>query len=87
MTRNEIEEFIAADINPALEMHGGYLSVEGYNEDDKVLHVTMGGGCQGCAASSITLKLQIEATLKEQFPELTQVIDTTDHTSGINPYY
>ena len=47
----------------------------------------MGGGCQGCASARITLKLQIEGFLKEEFPDLTQIEDVTDHASGANPYY
>jgi Fe/S biogenesis protein NfuA len=86
-SREQIEEFIAEEINPGLEMHGGFLAVEAYDEESGVLNVTMGGGCQGCASSTITLKLMITHALKDKFPGIESVEDATDHTMGQNPYY
>ena len=86
-TKEQIEEYITEDINPGLEMHGGYLTVQGYDEKSGVLHVAMGGGCQGCASSTITLKLMITHALQEKFPGIESVEDATDHMMGQNPYY
>jgi Fe/S biogenesis protein NfuA len=86
-TREQIEEYVTEDINPALEMHGGYLTIHDYNADTGVLYVMMGGGCQGCASASITLKLMITHALQEQFPGIESVEDATDHSTGPNPYY
>ena len=47
----------------------------------------MGGGCQGCAVSAITLREGIEAAIKSAVPEITEVVDTTDHEAGENPYF
>ena len=47
----------------------------------------MGGGCQGCGAADITLKSGIERLIKEEIPEIEEVLDTTDHGAGSNPYY
>jgi Fe/S biogenesis protein NfuA len=47
----------------------------------------MGGGCQGCGAADVTLKSGIERLIKEELPEIEEVLDTTDHASGSNPYY
>jgi Fe/S biogenesis protein NfuA len=47
----------------------------------------MGGGCQGCAVSAMTLRDGIARSIQESIPEVTEVIDTTDHESGENPYY
>jgi Fe/S biogenesis protein NfuA len=35
----------------------------------------------------VTLKHGIERMLKENFPEIEGVYDTTDHASGDNPYF
>jgi Fe/S biogenesis protein NfuA len=35
----------------------------------------------------VTLKHGIVAMIKEEFPEIDKVVDTTDHASGDNPYY
>ena len=47
----------------------------------------MGGGCQGCGAADVTLKSGIERLIKEEIPEITEVLDATDHSAGTNPYY
>jgi Fe/S biogenesis protein NfuA len=35
----------------------------------------------------VTLKQGIEVMIKESVPEIRQIIDTTDHASGNNPFY
>ena len=87
MTQDDIQKFVDEDINPALESHGGFLLIHDFDEEKKLLKVEMGGGCQGCASAKATLKLQIEGFLKEEFPELTEIEDVTDHIAGTNPYY
>jgi Fe/S biogenesis protein NfuA len=57
------------------------------DEKNKVAYVKMSGGCQGCAMSRMTLSQGIEATLRDEIPELEGVIDVTDHASGVNPFY
>jgi len=47
----------------------------------------MGGGCQGCAVSAMTLREGIERSIKENIPEVTEVVDATDHDAGEDPYY
>jgi len=49
--------------------------------------VQMGGGCQGCAMSRMTLRQGVERMLREALPELSAVHDVTDHDSGENPYF
>jgi Fe/S biogenesis protein NfuA len=81
----KVEQLLREQINPALAAHGGFAELKGV-EDDKV-YVTMGGGCQGCAVSAMTLRDGIARSITEAIPEVTEVIDTTDHASGENPYY
>ena len=81
----QVEQLLREQINPALAAHGGFAELRGV-EDDKV-YVTMGGGCQGCAVSAMTLRDGIARSIKEAIPEITDVIDVTDHASGENPYY
>lgn len=85
-----MEERIAwvleARINPMVASHGGIVSlVEVTGNNDVVLQ--FGGGCQGCGMIDVTLKQGVETTLRQEVPELGQVIDATDHESGVNPYY
>ena len=51
------------------------------------VYVRLGGGCQGCGMVDVTLKQGIEALLRQEIPEIVEVVDTTDHASGTNPYY
>ena len=81
----KVDQLLREQINPALAAHGGFAELQGV-EDDKV-YVTMGGGCQGCAVSAMTLRDGIARSIKEAIPEVSEVIDTTDHASGENPYY
>ena len=87
MNRDTLQKFIDEDINPGLEMHGGYLKINKFDEENSHLYLEMGGGCQGCASSAITLQLMIRELLMEQFPLLKEIEDVTDHNSGENPYY
>jgi len=35
----------------------------------------------------VTLKQGIEVVLKERVPQIREIVDTTDHAGGNNPYY
>jgi Fe/S biogenesis protein NfuA len=81
----QVEQLLKEQINPALAAHGGFAALKGV-DGDKV-YVTMGGGCQGCAVSAMTLRDGIARSITEAIPEVTEVIDTTDHAAGENPFY
>ena len=72
-------------INPSLAQHGGYAELRAWEEPKA--YILMGGGGQGCTVSAMTLRSGIERTLKDQIPEILEVVDVTDHASGTNPYY
>jgi Fe/S biogenesis protein NfuA len=77
---------LEARINPMVASHGGLVSlVEITAENDVVLK--FGGGCQGCGMIDVTLKNGVETTMKQELPEVRNVVDATDHTKGDNPYY
>ena len=82
----KVQQLLDVSINPALASHGGYASLVSVQDDDTVV-VTMGGGCQGCAMSQATLSDGIKLAIIEAIPEVTEVVDVTDHTAGENPYY
>ena len=80
-----VTQLLDGHINPALASHGGFaqlVKVEGSSA-----HILMGGGCQGCAVSAMTLRDGIQAAILERVPEITEVVDTTDHDAGENPFY
>jgi Fe/S biogenesis protein NfuA len=83
--RTKVQDLIDTMINPAVAGHGGFVELVDI-QDDRV-YLMMGGGCQGCGAADITLKAGIERLIKEEIPEVAEVLDATDHSQGTNPYY
>ena len=80
-----VQQLFDAEINPSIAMHGG--AVELVDVDEGTLHLRMTGGCQGCAASQATLRMGIERMVREAIPEITEIVDVTDHSAGTNPYF
>ena len=81
----KVQELIDSTINPAVAGHGGFVQL--MEVKDNKVYIQMGGGCQGCGATDVTLKAGIERLIKEELPEIEEVLDSTDHASGTNPYY
>ena len=79
-----IEVLFDEQVRPALAAHGG--NVEIVDLDNNVLFLRLQGGCQGCSSSAATLKQGIQTLVKQNFPEIVDVVDVTDHESGENPY-
>lgn len=81
-----ITQLLDQQINPSLAAHGGFASLVEVIDDSKAV-ILMGGGCQGCAVSAMTLREGIEKAILNFIPEIVEVIDHTDHSAGENPYY
>ena len=82
---NKVQELLDSMINPAVAGHGGFVQL--IDVKDNKVYLQLGGGCQGCGAADITLKSGIERMIFEEVPEITEVLDVTDHGAGTNPYY
>ena len=85
--QKKLLEFGKDNINPSLASHGGWIEVKTINEDTGVIEVTMGGGCHGCAASAFTVQNGIKTALMQEFSEITEVVDITEHATGENPFF
>jgi Fe/S biogenesis protein NfuA len=72
-------------VNPSIAVHGGRADLVAV--EDLAVYLRLSGGCQGCGMAKATLSEGIEVMLREAIPELTKVVDVTDHDSGANPYY
>jgi Fe-S cluster biogenesis protein NfuA len=68
----QIRTILERDVRPYVEQDGGEISFAGYR--DGVVEVVLQGACAGCPSSSITLKMGIEARLKEEIPEVKTVV-------------
>ena len=80
-----VQQVIDAQINPSIASHGGFVTLLDVKEN--VAYISFGGGCQGCGMVDVTLKQGVSVMIKEAVPDLADVLDTTDHAAGTNPYY
>ncbi len=81
-----IRHVLESEINPQLASHGGRVALEQFTAEGTAV-LRFGGGCHGCGMVDVTLKQGIEKTLKARVPEVSAVVDATDHDSGNAPYY
>ena len=85
MLFRSVQELLDQRINPSVASHGGHIAL--IDVQDKTVFLRLEGGCQGCGQADVTLKQGIEAEILRTIPEVTQVLDTTDHAEGKNPYF
>lgn len=83
--RTVVQELLDRELNRSIALHGGKISI--VDLCDGKLSITMTGGCQGCAASQVTLRQGLEVMVREVAPEITEIVDTTDHSLGKKPFY
>jgi len=76
---------IVTEINPNLASHGGFVELVEITKKNEVV-LNFGGGCQGCSSVNLTLKDGVEKQLKEHYPEIVAVLDSTDHSNKENAY-
>lgn len=80
-----VERLLDTQVNPSIASHGGHISAEKVENGN--VHLRMSGGCQGCAASAVTLRQGVETMLRSAQPAIREIIDVTDHASGETPFY
>lgn len=81
----KLQALLDDEINPALASHGGFAAMD--RVEGSVAYLSMGGGCQGCGLAQMTLTEGIKASIEAAIPELSRVVDVTDHAAGDNPFY
>jgi Fe-S cluster biogenesis protein NfuA len=69
---HRIQQILDQEIRPAVAMDGGDIVFAGYH--DGILELYLQGACQGCPSSTMTLKMGIEQRLREEIPELKEVV-------------
>ncbi len=85
-TSARVEAIVAAEVNPMLAAHGGFVTYAGH-DGEGTAYFTMGGGCHGCSMSRQTMLEGVQTMVAAQVPAITRVRDLTDHSTGENPYY
>jgi len=72
MLKDRVKE-VLDKIRPTLQADGGDVELIDVTADGTV-KVRLKGACAGCPMSQMTLKQGIESTLKQEIPEVKQVI-------------
>lgn len=70
--RERVEE-VLAKVRPMLHADGGDVELVDVS-DDGVVKVKLTGACGSCPMATITLKQGIEVALKEEIPEVKEVV-------------
>ena len=71
VTRQQVDE-VLQQVRVNLQMHGGDVELVDVSEEG-VVSVRLQGACRGCPVAQQTLKMGIEAALKEELPEVQSV--------------
>jgi len=83
--RQRVQEILDTEVNPSIASHGGFIRLVDVQGTRVVLQ--MGGGCQGCGMAHVTLREGVEHMLRARIPEITEIVDHTDHAAGTDPFY
>ena len=77
LTLEAVQEILDEDVRPALQMDGGDISL--VKIEDNNIYVKLVGACSTCPSSVMTMRMGVENLLREEFPSMKELIDTTVH--------
>jgi Fe-S cluster biogenesis protein NfuA len=73
MINREDVERVLGKVRPAIQADGGDVELVNIREDN-VIEVRLKGACGTCPMATLTLKAGIERVLKDEIPEVKEVI-------------
>jgi Fe-S cluster biogenesis protein NfuA len=73
------------EINPVIAAHRGHAALD--SVDHGWVRIRLEGGCQGCSLAEVTLRQGIEPLLRARLPDMTGLVDVTDHEAGTQPFF
>lgn len=73
MTNEEKIKNMIDEIRPYLMNDGGNIEFVKY--ENNIVYIHLSGACADCQAIDLTLKDAIESTIKEEIPEVLEVIN------------
>jgi Fe-S cluster biogenesis protein NfuA len=76
-TRENVDK-ILEEVRPYLISDGGNVSVERVDETTRNVYLKLQGACGSCPSSTTTMQMGIERVLRENFPNLGQVIQVEE---------
>jgi Fe-S cluster biogenesis protein NfuA len=73
LDRAAVEQVIEQQIRPALRADGGDIELVAIHGAD--VHVRLQGACRGCPGASMTLRMGVEALLRDEIPGFGRIVD------------
>ena len=73
MTKEQVDKALDL-IRPALQNDGGDVQVVDVDEATGVVKVKLTGACGSCPMSQMTLRMGVERVLREEIPDLKEVV-------------
>ncbi|MDY7005395.1 MAG: NifU family protein [Cyanobacteriota bacterium] len=71
LTKDNVEN-VLDELRPYLAADGG--NVELVEIDGPIVNLRLQGACSSCPSSTMTLKMGIERKLKDEIPEISEVV-------------
>jgi Fe-S cluster biogenesis protein NfuA len=71
--REQVEKALDL-IRPALQNDGGNVELVDVDEENKIVKVRLTGACGSCPMSQMTLRMGVERVLREQIPDIADVV-------------
>ena len=79
LTIENVEEIIDEYIRPGVAADGGDIQLIKIEDND--VYVRLTGACQSCSSAIMTMKMGVEALLREEFPAMRELIDETEYAA------
>jgi Fe-S cluster biogenesis protein NfuA len=70
-------EQVLGKIRPFIQADGGDIELVSIDAASGKVSIRFQGACRGCPGAAMTLKMGVERHLKEQVPEVTEVLSVT----------
>ncbi len=74
MTTYERVEMVLEKIRPYIQSDGGDISLVSVDEAAGIVKVSLSGACGTCPSSTATLKGGVERMVKQEIPEINEVV-------------
>ncbi len=73
-TQEKIMEVLNTVVTPALQTHGGDATFVSFDEESGTLCVELVGSCGTCPFAQETLRMTVEAAIRQEVPEVKSVV-------------
>jgi Fe-S cluster biogenesis protein NfuA len=74
MTTFERVEKVLDKIRPYIQSDGGNIALVAVDEGSGIVKVTLSGACGSCPSSTATLKGGVERMIRQEIPEIKEVV-------------